>query len=59
MCPVQQYAVFRLQSPAFFDLLSMSEHSCGYEEMTFHSDSKTDVKVRCEYRIQFHLFDGA
>jgi len=27
--------------------------------MSFHSNSKVDLKVRCDYHIKFQLFEGA
>ena len=60
---VQQHAVLRLQTSALFRLfLWMRTFSeiYGHEDMGFfHSDSKTDLKVRRDNCIKFQLIEGA
>jgi hypothetical protein len=51
------------QLSALFKLLCMTRHSCRnvvpvrYD--VFYSDFKTDLKLRCECSIKFHLFENA
>jgi len=59
------WPLFRLlQRPALFTLLCMTGHSCSTlmllrYECFLHSDSKTDLKLQCDYCIKFQLFEGA
>jgi hypothetical protein len=51
-----------VQWSALLRLLSMTEHSCRnicHEDMSFYSDSKTDLNLQCDYHIKFQLFEGA
>jgi len=40
----------------------MAGHSCRnqcHEDMSFYSDSKTDLNLRCDCCMKFQLFEGA
>jgi hypothetical protein len=48
------------QSSALFRLLCMTQHRQKHNtSQVFYSDSKTDLKLRCDCSTKFQLFEGA